>query len=94
MAIGQRNLLLCFDAFGTLFRPKQPIPVQYAAVARQHGLDGFGLDQLAASFGAAFKQASHEHPNYGRASGMGAERWWTNVSIPLPASPLEGCIVA
>jgi FMN phosphatase YigB (HAD superfamily) len=76
----QRNLLLCFDAFGTLFKPTRPIPEQYLTVARQYGLDGFGLDQLEASFKAAFKGELLAHPNYGKASGMGAEKWWTNVS--------------
>lgn len=79
--MGRRNLLLCFDAFGTLFKPKYPVPEQYAAVARQCGLDGFSVAQLEASFKAAFKGESQAHPNYGKASGMGAEKWWTNVSI-------------
>ncbi|KAL2129822.1 hypothetical protein VTI74DRAFT_7271 [Chaetomium olivicolor] len=74
-----RNLLLCFDAFGTLFTPKQPIAEQYAIVARQCGLDGFSVDQVKASFKAAFSEEFKAHPNYGRASGMGAARWWTNV---------------
>lgn len=74
-----RNLLLCFDAFGTLFKPRRPVAEQYAAVARQCGLDGLAAEQLQASFKAAFSRESKAHPNYGKASGLNAEQWWTNV---------------
>jgi hypothetical protein len=68
-----------------LFKPRKPIAEQYAAVACQCGLDGFSTEQIQASFKAAFSGESKAHPNYGRASGMGAETWWTNVSsIPRP----------
>ena len=77
--MSKRNLLLCFDAFGTLFHPKQPISQQYGAVARQCGLTGFSDDDVSASFRAAFKKEAKTHPNYGKASELGPERWWTNV---------------
>ncbi|SPN98656.1 uncharacterized protein DNG_01701 [Cephalotrichum gorgonifer] len=73
------NLLLCFDAFGTLFRPKQRIAQQYCEVARQHGIVGFSDDELQSSFSAAFKDEAKRNPNYGKATGLGATRWWTNV---------------
>ncbi len=82
--MGKRNILLCFDAFGTLFRPKRPVAEQYAAVASQCGLGGFSVEQVQASFKTAFTKESEEHPNYGRSSGMGAEKWWTNVSTSVP----------
>jgi hypothetical protein len=34
----KRNLLLCVDAFGTLFRPRSPIAEQYGQVARGMGV--------------------------------------------------------
>ncbi len=77
--MSRRNLLLCFDAFGTLFKPKRPIAQQYGEVARQCGLGGFSDEELQASFRATFKNETKTHPNYGRASGMGATTWWTNV---------------
>jgi hypothetical protein len=79
IAMGRRNLLLCFDAFGTLFHPKRPVAEQYATVARQCGLEGITTQQVKASFKTAFSEESKAHHNYGRASGMGAEKWWTNV---------------
>lgn len=75
----RHNLVLCFDAFGTLIKPKQPILNQYALVAEQCGLKNLDVSQLTASFAAAYKAESAAHPNYGKASNMGAERWWTNV---------------
>ncbi|OAA67827.1 HAD-like domain protein [Niveomyces insectorum RCEF 264] len=77
--MAKRNLLLCFDAFGTLFHIKRPIEQQYGAVARQYGLSGFSDDQLRDSFRLAFRAESKSHPNYGKQNGMGATRWWSNV---------------
>ena len=34
----RKNLLLCLDAFGTLFTPSTPIPIAYARAAARHGL--------------------------------------------------------
>lgn len=48
--MSKRNLLICFDAFGTLFRPRKPIAKQYGEVARSFGLGGFSDDDVHASF--------------------------------------------
>lgn len=29
----------------------------------------------------AFKKESTQNPNYGKATGLGAEKWWSNVSL-------------
>ncbi|KAI4619609.1 hypothetical protein J4E83_005464 [Alternaria metachromatica] len=78
----RKNLFLCLDAFGTLFTPSAPIPVTYAAAALKHGITINTPDpatQVSSSFKSAFKRLSSEHPNYGRATGMGAEKWWAKV---------------
>ncbi|PNS20794.1 hypothetical protein CAC42_2725 [Sphaceloma murrayae] len=75
----KQNLLLCFDAFGTLFRPRSPVHKQYAEVARKYGISGFTDDDLAQSFRTAFKEESRIHPNYGRATDLGSTKWWANV---------------
>ncbi|KAL9094738.1 MAG: hypothetical protein Q9165_003008 [Trypethelium subeluteriae] len=75
----KKNLLVCFDAFGTLFTPKSPIPRQYSEVARRHGVYGFSEDQLGSAFKKAFKEESKERPNYGKAVGMAAPEWWGNI---------------
>jgi hypothetical protein len=46
----KKNLLLCFDAFGTLFKPKRPIAQQYSEVARALGLGGFSDEELMGKF--------------------------------------------
>lgn len=45
----KRNLLLCVDAFGTLFRPRSPIAEQYGTVARSMGIK-ISDDQVAKAF--------------------------------------------
>ncbi|KAK3325050.1 hypothetical protein B0H66DRAFT_547307 [Apodospora peruviana] len=76
----KRNLLICFDAFGTLFKPKRPVEEQYTTIARRHfGLRGFDASDVRASFRKAFKASAETHPNFGKEVGMGATWWWTNV---------------
>ena len=48
--MSKKNLLICFDAFGTLFAPKRPVTEQYAEVARALGLRGFNDEDLQSSF--------------------------------------------
>lgn len=50
MSQATRNTLLCFDAFGTLFKPRQPIYAQYGEIARKYGVDSFTDDELKMSF--------------------------------------------
>ncbi|KAF2133435.1 hypothetical protein P153DRAFT_363623 [Dothidotthia symphoricarpi CBS 119687] len=80
--MSKRNLLLCFDAFGTLFTPSTPIPTAYVQAAARHGINCGNAEHpkaLAAQFKLAFKDESKQNPNYGRATGLGAEKWWGNV---------------
>ncbi|KAG9593975.1 hypothetical protein KCU77_g6268, partial [Aureobasidium melanogenum] len=67
----KRNLLLCVDAFGTLFRPRSPIAEQYGNVARGMGVK-ISDEEVAKSFKSAY-------PNYGKKTDMGARQWWTEV---------------
>ena len=45
-----KPILLTFDAFGTLFRPREPIATLYAQGARKHGLSGFTDEEIGARF--------------------------------------------
>ncbi|KAF2678482.1 haloacid dehalogenase [Lentithecium fluviatile CBS 122367] len=89
-AIGKRNLLLAFDAFGTLYKPNVPIPQAYGRAALRHGiqcapqkaedeLSSEDFEPIRKSFGRAFKGESARNPNYGKATGLGAEKWWASV---------------
>ncbi|KAJ4252973.1 hypothetical protein NW762_010882 [Fusarium torreyae] len=82
--MSKRNLLLCFDAFGTLIRPVQPVAQQYAQVARQCGITDFSDDELQSTLISTIKQESNKNPNYGKETGLGATKWWTNNEKPLP----------
>ena len=75
----RRRLLVTFDAFGTLFTPREPIAKSYADAARKCGISGFTDDQVASSFREAFKQESKKAPNYGKKKGLKAPEWWLNV---------------
>ncbi|RSM02046.1 hypothetical protein CEP52_008169 [Fusarium oligoseptatum] len=77
--MSKRNLLLCFDAFGTLIRPARPVVQQYAEIARQCGVTDFDDHELQSSLLAAIKKEAKRNPNYGKATGLGATKWWTNV---------------
>jgi hypothetical protein len=87
--MSKKNLLICFDAFGTLFTPRKPVAQQYSEVARSFGLGGFSDDDIAQSFKKAFKHESKTNPNYGKKTGMGAEKWWGNVSLPKETNPFK-----
>jgi hypothetical protein len=80
--LGKKNLLLCFDAFGTLFQPNIPIPRAYAQAAIRHGIKCDTKNpeaDVGREFKRAFKEGSKRSPNYGKATGLGAEKWWRNV---------------
>lgn len=53
--IRSTNLLLTFDAFGTLFTPKISIAAQYVLVAQGHGLVGVKEGDVR----VAFKKGNH-----------------------------------
>ncbi|KAK3686151.1 hypothetical protein B0T22DRAFT_538342 [Podospora appendiculata] len=79
----KRNLLLCFDAFGTLYKPRQPIGDQYMRMAKRHGLARQSVtpEVLEARFKSAFDSRTALWPNYGRGTGMTSEVWWRAVVI-------------
>ncbi|KFA46942.1 hypothetical protein S40293_03588 [Stachybotrys chartarum IBT 40293] len=87
--MAKRNLLVCFDAFGTLFKPKRSVAQQYSEVARSLGVVGFNDKDLENNLYAAIKDESKRNPNYGKATGLDATKWWTNI-IYKTFTPLIG----
>jgi FMN phosphatase YigB (HAD superfamily) len=78
----KKNLLLCLDAFGTLFTPSISIPIAYARAAARHGIHIPNTEdpkEVSTLFKQAFKKESQQNPNYGKATNMGAEKWWGNI---------------
>lgn len=80
LSAAKPNLLLCFDAFGTLFSPKCSVAQQYAEIARECGITSFSDLELERRLLDAIKEERKQNPNYGKATGLGATGWWTNVS--------------
>lgn len=83
-----RVLLLTFDAYSTLFRPRRPVPELYASVAHSFGLSPTLVTpaRVQTAFKKAYKAESQAHPNYGRAKVLrgeygGPRQWWSNVIV-------------
>lgn len=71
--------LVLFDAFDTLVTPRSAPHLQYAAVAREHGLDVADND-VKSAFKQAFRKTSVEHPNYGLETDVASpDEWWKLV---------------
>ncbi|KAL9114620.1 MAG: hypothetical protein Q9227_001298 [Pyrenula ochraceoflavens] len=90
-------ILVTFDSFGTLIRPKEKIAKTYLSVARASGVKKvhkIDEEEFFNSFKSAFKEASVKHPNYGSyTSSMTPRDWWKGVVektfdpfIPLPTN--------
>ncbi|KAI9678901.1 MAG: hypothetical protein M1829_001886 [Trizodia sp. TS-e1964] len=73
------SLLLTFDAFGTLFAPREPIARQYLDVAARFGIGGVNEMLFAREFQRVLKEQSRIHPNYGKKQGLKPEEWWANI---------------
>ncbi|KAI9091014.1 HAD-like domain-containing protein [Phlyctochytrium arcticum] len=87
----RRSLFLTFDAFGTLFQPREPIPVQYLQVAKRFGVEDLPVKDVGGWFKKAYKSHATHFPNYGKAAGMSPEQWWTKVitnTFPKHLHPL------
>ncbi|KAJ5549042.1 hypothetical protein N7513_006276 [Penicillium frequentans] len=81
-----RTLLLTFDAFDTLFHPREPVPNQYASTAHEFGLSRTAItpQKLKAAFKTTFREQASRYPNYGRADVLrgrygGPKQWWEEV---------------
>lgn len=75
-----RTLLVTLDAFGTLYRPRKGIAIQYLEVANSCGLHiDVNIEDFNQSFKQAFQAQYSRSPNYGKATGMKPETWWIDV---------------
>ncbi len=58
-----RIRLVTFDAFGTLYTPRQSIGKQYTEVAYHHGLNSLRHDEIEKSFRNGEPQLNLNSPN-------------------------------
>jgi len=87
---------VCFDAFGTLFSPRNSVYAQYTEVARQYGLQCEEA-RVKDGFKQAYKKWNASHPMYGKLTDppMTPTTWWTSVTTDtflfagVPASELD-----
>lgn len=74
-------VIITFDAFDTLYTPKEPIPYQYAMVAREfgHNYKSITPEKIDQTFRDAYKSVSADFPNQGQEHGMAPYAWWKRV---------------
>lgn len=82
--------VITFDAYNTLYSTTLPVMEQYSRLGRKYGLDS-SAQELTLKFPKVFKDLREEHPNYGKHTGITADKWWeiliSNVFAPAKVSP-------
>jgi len=74
------GMVVSLDALGTLYRFREPFPVQYRKMARECGLKAeVDVDKLEKSFKSALNFYSTTFPNYGKGTLNDPEAWWTKL---------------
>ncbi|KAK7524494.1 hypothetical protein IWZ03DRAFT_367306 [Phyllosticta citriasiana] len=74
-----RPLLVTFDAYGTLYRPRAPIALMYEAVAKEHGMLIQGTNELNEAFMTVLRNHMSRYPNYGKHVLSSPDEWWKKV---------------
>ncbi|KAK7552089.1 hypothetical protein IWX49DRAFT_575989 [Phyllosticta citricarpa] len=74
-----RPLLVTFDAYGTLYRPRAPIALMYEAVAKEHGMLTQGTNELNEAFMTVLRNHMSRYPNYGKHVLSSPDEWWKKV---------------
>ncbi|CAK9440439.1 uncharacterized protein LODBEIA_P45390 [Lodderomyces beijingensis] len=77
--------VISFDLFGTLYKPKKPVPEQYYDISH----DEFGIAKSAQSiekdFPRVYSQLQKEYPNYGKGHPQfeHCDAWWRELILRL-----------
>ncbi|CUS22862.1 LAQU0S07e01816g1_1 [Lachancea quebecensis] len=81
--------VITFDAYNTLYSTTLPVMEQYSRLGRKYGLNS-SAQELTLKFPGVFKNLREEHPNYGKYTGITADKWWeiliSNVFAPAKVS--------
>lgn len=81
-------ILVTFDAFDTLFEPREPVATQYADVATSFGLQ-LKEDDVSSKFKDAFRYMNETFPNYGKDyAELASPRVWWEIVIERTLEPL------
>lgn len=80
LGITNYDVVLSFDALGTLYRFKEPFANQYLKVARRCGMKlSTAPEALDKAFKVAFRDISREYPNYGKGKLDNPQVWWETL---------------
>lgn len=83
-------MIVTLDALGTLYRFKEPFPVQYRRMAKTCGLKASYNDtELEKSFRRAFKSLNVDFPNYGKDRLANPQVWW-DMLVKETFAPIIG----
>lgn len=78
--------IISFDAFGTLYTPREPISLLYHRLARQFGINK-PVQELDKEFPTVFSGMMKEFPNYGKLSNnsniQSCDDWWLELIVRL-----------
>lgn len=80
-----KPILLSFDAFGTLYRPKKPVAEQYHEISSKEFGIKTSLKSITTRFPQIYKELQGEYPNYGKDSVTitNCDEWWLELIIRL-----------
>lgn len=87
--------IISLDAFGTIYIPKESIPVQYLKIASAMGIEK-SAESIKHEFPLIRKELLEEYPNYGKYSLQSVDEWWLRLIMRLfdikdSAKSLELC---
>ncbi|KAK6454701.1 HAD-like domain-containing protein [Scheffersomyces xylosifermentans] len=77
--------LLSFDVFGTLYTPKEPVPVQYHKIASQEFGINKSVEDITKEFPKIYAALQREYPNYGKGTVeiASSDEWWSELIVRL-----------
>ncbi|KAI5957497.1 hypothetical protein KGF57_003191 [Candida theae] len=72
---------ISFDLFGTIYKPKIPVPEQYHQITSQEFGISKSAESIAKDFAKVFEELQDEYPNYGKGVSEfeHSDAWWKEL---------------
>lgn len=78
-----RPNLISFDAFDTLYTPKESVFQQYHDIAfHDYGINK-PVEDVSSSFIKTYRDLKKDYPNYGKGVGMDYNDWWKELIVKV-----------
>lgn len=76
--------VVSLDAFGTLYQPREPIPLQYYKVAQKFGIEK-SENEIRDEFPVVYAKLMAKYPNWGKSSSAitSSDAWWLELIVTL-----------